>query len=81
MKGEKTNWEFHGFASNPQKSYEAGKKGSILATQASLKDATTPHAESKTTAKASNQGKSSQSKGWQSAGKNDNSKKNNSSEE
>lgn len=80
MKGERTNWEFHGFTSNPQKSYEAGKKGSVLATQASLQDAT--HAE-KTASKVSNQNKPTQGKGWHSprAGANDAGKKKASSEE
>jgi hypothetical protein len=65
MKGEKTNWEFHGFSSNPQKSYEAGKKGSVLATQASLKDVSSPSAEAKSTSKVSSQSSKAQGKGWQ----------------
>ncbi|MFD2512887.1 hypothetical protein ACFSRY_03350 [Pontibacter locisalis] len=83
MKGERTNWEFHGFSSNPQKSYDAGKKGSVLATQASLKDATNPSAETKTASKVSNQNKPTQGRGWQSprAGANDAGKEKKSSSE
>ncbi|RIJ36739.1 hypothetical protein [Pontibacter oryzae] len=69
MKGEKNkNWEFNGFASNPEKSYEAGKKGSRLAVEASLRN-TTPQAqntESKSVAKPSAQNKNESGKGWQS---------------
>ncbi len=66
MKGQKnSNWEFHGFSSNPEKSYTAGKKGSVLATQASLNQISNPTNETKDTSKASTQNKSSQGKNWQ----------------
>jgi hypothetical protein len=67
MKGEnKKNWEFHGFASNPHKSYEAGKKGSVLATQASVKEATTPNASNQeSSGSSSDKNKSKQNKSWQ----------------
>jgi hypothetical protein len=66
MKGQKnSSWEFHGFSSNPEKSYASGKKGSVLATQASLKQITNPTSEAKDTSKASTQNKSSQGKNWQ----------------
>ena len=62
MKGQKnTNWEFHGFASNPQKSYEAGKKGSVLATQASLKEAESHQASHESSSGAGKQSRKGQS--------------------
>ena len=68
MKGQKnTNWEFHGFASNPQKSFEDGKKGNRLAVQASL-DKSRPAAEDTSGNLGRSQAKSSGGKGWSSAG-------------
>ena len=68
MKGQKnTNWEFHGFASNPQKSFEDGKKGDRLAVQASL-DKSRPVAETTSDNLGRKQAKSSQGKGWSSTG-------------
>lgn len=38
MKNEKNKTaEFHGFSSNPEKSFEAGKKGSRLAVEATIR--------------------------------------------
>ena len=66
MKGQKnSNWEFHGFSSNPEKSYTAGKKGSVLATQASLNQITNSSNEAKDTSKTSPQSKTAQGKNWQ----------------
>jgi hypothetical protein len=66
MKGQKnSSWEFHGFSSNPEKSYASGKKGSVLATQASLKQSTNPTSEASSTSKATSQNKSAQGKNWQ----------------
>lgn len=68
MKGQKnSNLEFHGFASNPAKSFEDGKKGNRLAVQASL-DKSRPAAELSSDNTARKQAKSSQGKGWSSAG-------------
>ncbi|MCX2738463.1 hypothetical protein [Pontibacter anaerobius] len=72
MKGQKNNsWEFHGFSSNPEKSFEAGKKGSRLAVEASLRkienNPQNPSAQAKTASKTSNQNKPTQGKGWQNA--------------
>ncbi len=68
MKGQKnTNLEFHGFASNPAKSFEDGKKGNRLAVQASLdKSRAATEASSDNTARR--QATSSQGKGWSNAG-------------
>ncbi|WP_299755838.1 hypothetical protein [uncultured Pontibacter sp.] len=88
MKGEKNkNWEFHGFASNPEKSFEAGKKGSRLAVEASIRNSNNnpqnPSAQSRTASKTSNQNKPTQGKGWQSikAGSEEAGKKNQSPSE
>ncbi|MEJ8801029.1 hypothetical protein [Pontibacter sp. H249] len=68
MKGQKnTNWEFHGFASNPQKSFEDGKKGNRLAVQAVL-DRNRPATEAESNNTANKQARSSQGKGWTDAG-------------
>ncbi|MBC5992889.1 hypothetical protein [Pontibacter cellulosilyticus] len=68
MKGQKnTNWEFHGFASNPQKSFEDGKKGDRLAVQASL-DKSRSTAETTSGNLGRQQSKSSQGKGWSNSG-------------
>ncbi|ARS37369.1 hypothetical protein [Pontibacter actiniarum] len=71
MKGEKNkHTEFHGFASNPEKSFEAGKKGSRLAVEASLRNSNNnprnPNAQTQTASKTGNQNKPTQGKGWQS---------------
>lgn len=69
MKGEKKSWEFHGFSSNPQKSFEAGKKGNRLAVEASLRASQQPAAAaggSKSPNEGSIQNKPTQGKGWQS---------------
>ncbi|GAB3199023.1 hypothetical protein ABID22_001844 [Pontibacter aydingkolensis] len=68
MKGQKnSNLEFHGFASNPAKSFEDGKKGNRLAVQASL-NKSRPAAETDNDNIANKQSKSSQGKGWSNAG-------------
>ncbi|AKD03120.1 hypothetical protein POKO110462_05005 [Pontibacter korlensis] len=71
MKGEKNkNLEFHGFASNPEKSFEAGKKGNRLAIENSLRNSNNnpnnPNAQNQTASKVGNQNKPTQGKGWQS---------------
>ncbi|WP_266203976.1 hypothetical protein [Pontibacter kalidii] len=71
MKDQKNrSWEFHGFASNPEKSFEAGKKGNRLAVENSLRNSNNnpnnPMAQNRTASKAGNQNKPSQGKGWQS---------------
>lgn len=66
MKGESNKkWEFHGFASNPQKSYDAGRKGSRIAVEASLRSITPQpkNSQPKPENKQSTQNKSGQ--GWQ----------------
>ncbi|OKL39008.1 hypothetical protein [Pontibacter flavimaris] len=70
MKDQKNrSWEFHGFASNPEKSFEAGKKGNRLAVENSLRNSNNtpnnPVAQDRTASKTSNQNKPSQGKGWQ----------------
>ncbi|TPE44852.1 hypothetical protein [Pontibacter mangrovi] len=88
MKDQKNrSWEFHGFASNPAKSFEAGKKGNRLAIENSLRNsnnnANNPTAENRTASKTSNQNKPTQGKGWQSvkAGTNEAGKKDQGSSE
>lgn len=67
---KKRSWEFHGFASNPEKSFEAGKKGNRLAIENSIRNSNNspnnPMAEDRTASKTSNQNKPAQGKGWQS---------------
>lgn len=78
MKNDKSKTAaFHGFASNPEKSFEAGKKGSRLAVEATLKSMnnTGPNTQSKPAPSAdelnNHQGRSAKGgKGWVTEGKN-----------
>ena len=88
MKNDKNkSMEFHGFSSNPQKSFEAGKKGSRLAVEASLKSmnntgSNTQANPAPTTGEVNNhQGRPAKGgRGWQNVSNNAN-KKGDSSEE
>jgi hypothetical protein len=67
---KKRSWEYHGFSSNPAKSFEAGKKGNRLAIENSIRNSNNtpnnPMSEDRTASKTSNQNKPAQGKGWQS---------------
>ncbi|GAB3827043.1 hypothetical protein [Pontibacter rugosus] len=88
MKNEKNkSWEFNGFASNPEKSYEYGKKGSKLAVEASIRSMNNTGSNTQTKPAPSaeernnHQGRPAKGgKGWQNVSDNANSK-NGSSEE
>lgn len=70
MKDQKNRGgEFRGFASNPEKSFEAGKKGNRLAIENSIRNVTptNPMDEHNTSSGTTNRSKpAAQGKGWQS---------------